>query len=121
MIDIRDPHCSMCCRFDRRSRCALAMTKLESMNAIGFALRFNAGFHLIEAEFPGDGNRGRFVVWAREFGRTPFNEKGKGRGHNPLGFSMWLADGGVKVGTVCGATQSCGQSGGATLQSGRFP
>ena len=83
MIDIRDPHCSMCCRFDRRSRCALAMTKPESMNAIGFALRFNAGFHLIEAEFPGDGNRGRFVVWAREFGRTPFNEKGEGRVHNP--------------------------------------
>src|SRR5258708_17532114 len=31
------------------------------------------------------------VVWGGEFGRTPFNEKGDGRDHNPLGFTMWMA------------------------------
>ena len=34
------------------------------------------------------------VVWGGEFGRTPFNEKGKGRDHNPWGFTMWMAGGG---------------------------
>ena len=36
------------------------------------------------------------VVWG-EFGRTPFNEKGDGRDHNPFGFSLWLAGGGGSV------------------------
>ena len=31
------------------------------------------------------------VIWGGEFGRTPFNEKGKGRDHNPWGFTMWFA------------------------------
>lgn len=48
------------------------------------------------------------VVWGGEFGRTPFNEKGKGRDHNPWGFSMWMAGGGVKPGTVVGATDDLG-------------
>ena len=48
------------------------------------------------------------VVWAGEFGRTPFNEKGKGRDHNPWGFTMWMAGGGVRRGTVCGATDEIG-------------
>ena len=48
------------------------------------------------------------VVWAGEFGRTPFNEKGKGRDHNPWGFTMWMAGGGVRQGTVCGATDEIG-------------
>ena len=38
------------------------------------------------------------VVWGGEFGRTPFNEKGDGRDHNPWGFTMWMAGGGVKGG-----------------------
>ena len=38
------------------------------------------------------------VVWGGEFGRTPFNEKGNGRDHNPWGFTMWMAGGGVKAG-----------------------
>jgi hypothetical protein len=33
------------------------------------------------------------VVWGGEFGRTPFNEKGNGRDHNPWGFTMWMAGG----------------------------
>jgi len=48
------------------------------------------------------------VVWGGEFGRTPFNEKGTGRDHNPWGFSMWIAGGGSKAGTVVGATDEIG-------------
>ena len=48
------------------------------------------------------------VVWAGEFGRTPFNEKGKGRDHNPWGFTIWMAGGGVKAGTVVGETDEIG-------------
>jgi hypothetical protein len=48
------------------------------------------------------------VVWGGEFGRTPFNEKGKGRDHNPWGFTMWMAGGGVKGGTVFGTTDEIG-------------
>ncbi len=48
------------------------------------------------------------VVWGGEFGRTPFNEKGKGRDHNPWGFTMWMAGGGIKPGTVVGSTDEIG-------------
>jgi hypothetical protein len=48
------------------------------------------------------------VVWGGEFGRTPFNEKGTGRDHNPWGFTMWFAGGGVKGGQAIGATDEIG-------------
>src|SRR6202011_5736247 len=48
------------------------------------------------------------VVWGGEFGRTPFNEKGDGRDHNPGGFSMWMAGGGVQGGQTIGATDEIG-------------
>ncbi len=50
------------------------------------------------------------VIWGGEFGRMPFSEgKGEpGRNHNPYGFSMWLAGGGVKGGTAYGATDELG-------------
>jgi hypothetical protein len=48
------------------------------------------------------------VVWGGEFGRTPFNEKGKGRDHNPWGFTIWMAGGGVKGGQTIGATDEIG-------------
>ena len=51
------------------------------------------------------------VVWGGEFGRTPLAEGkggGKGRDHNPNGYSMWLAGGGIKGGTVVGATDELG-------------
>jgi uncharacterized protein (DUF1501 family) len=48
------------------------------------------------------------VVWGGEFGRMPMSEGGTGRDHNPYGFSMWLAGGGVKGGQVIGATDSVG-------------
>jgi hypothetical protein len=55
------------------------------------------------------------VVCGSEFGRTPVAEvgagamgAGSGRDHNPFGFSMWLAGGGIKGGTVYGATDDFG-------------
>ena len=48
------------------------------------------------------------VVWGGEFGRTPFNEKGDGRDHNPWGFTMWMAGGGVKGGQIIGQTDEIG-------------
>ena len=48
------------------------------------------------------------VVWGGEFGRTPMSEKGDGRDHNPTGFSMWFAGGGVKGGQTIGTTDELG-------------
>ncbi len=48
------------------------------------------------------------VVWASEFGRTPMSQSGKGRDHNPYGYTMWLAGGGVKGGQAIGATDELG-------------
>ena len=48
------------------------------------------------------------VIWAGEFGRTPFSQGSNGRDHNPFGFSVWLAGGGVKGGSVYGATDEFG-------------
>ncbi len=48
------------------------------------------------------------VVWGGEFGRTPMSEKGDGRDHNPTGFTMWMAGGGVKGGQCIGSTDDLG-------------
>ncbi|MDB5385016.1 MAG: hypothetical protein JWM11_662 [Planctomycetaceae bacterium] len=48
------------------------------------------------------------IVWAGEFGRTPHSSGRDGRDHHPEGFSVWLAGGGVKGGTVYGATDELG-------------
>ncbi|MEO2017554.1 MAG: DUF1501 domain-containing protein [Fuerstiella sp.] len=48
------------------------------------------------------------IVWAGEFGRTPFSQGSNGRDHNPHGFSVWLAGGGVKGGMAYGATDELG-------------
>ena len=48
------------------------------------------------------------VIWGGEFGRTPVSEGGDGRDHNPFGFTMWMAGGGVKGGHVHGATDDFG-------------
>jgi len=48
------------------------------------------------------------VVWGGEFGRTPMSEKGDGRDHNPSGFTMWMAGGGVKGGQAIGETDELG-------------
>jgi hypothetical protein len=48
------------------------------------------------------------VLWAGEFGRTPFSQGSDGRDHNPYGFSVWLAGAGVKGGITYGATDEFG-------------
>ena len=48
------------------------------------------------------------VVWASEFGRTPMSQGGKGRDHNPYGYTMWMAGGGVRGGLAYGSTDEFG-------------
>ena len=48
------------------------------------------------------------VVFTSEFGRSPWSQNTTGRDHNPKGFTAWLAGGGVKGGTVHGATDEFG-------------
>jgi hypothetical protein len=48
------------------------------------------------------------VIWGGEFGRTPMSESGNGRDHNPFGFTMWLAGGGVQGAVRYGATDDIG-------------
>lgn len=48
------------------------------------------------------------VLWGGEFGRTPMAQGTDGRDHNPFGFTMWMAGGGVKGGTIYGATDDYG-------------
>ncbi len=48
------------------------------------------------------------VLWGGEFGRSPEAQGGKGRDHHNLGFTMWLAGGGVRGGRVVGATDAIG-------------
>jgi uncharacterized protein (DUF1501 family) len=48
------------------------------------------------------------VIWAGEFGRTPFAQGADGRDHNPFGFTVWMAGGGVKPGVSYGETDEWG-------------
>ena len=48
------------------------------------------------------------VLWGGEFGRTPVAQGDNGRDHNPQGYSMWLAGGGVRAGIRYGATDDYG-------------
>ncbi len=48
------------------------------------------------------------VVWTGEFGRTPTGQNGKGRDHNPRGFSLWMAGAGIAGGRTYGETDELG-------------
>jgi len=48
------------------------------------------------------------VIWGAEFGRLPMSQSGNGRDHNPHGFTMWFAGGGVKGGRTIGETDEFG-------------
>jgi hypothetical protein len=48
------------------------------------------------------------VIWGGEFGRTPMSESGDGRDHNPYGFTMWMAGGGIRGGITHGTTDEIG-------------
>ncbi len=48
------------------------------------------------------------VIWSGEFGRTPVSQGSDGRDHNPYGYTVWMAGGGVKAGSIYGATDDIG-------------
>ncbi len=48
------------------------------------------------------------VVWAGEFGRTPFAQGTNGRDHNPFGYTIWMAGGGIRGGITYGSTDEFG-------------
>jgi hypothetical protein len=48
------------------------------------------------------------VFWGGEFGRTPMAQGSDGRDHNPYGFTVWMAGGGIKGGSIHGATDDYG-------------
>ncbi len=48
------------------------------------------------------------VIWGGEFGRMPMSEQGRGRDHNPWGYTVWLAGAGVRGGFAYGATDAVG-------------
>jgi Protein of unknown function (DUF1501) len=48
------------------------------------------------------------VLWGGEFGRSPEAESGRGRDHHNLGFTMWMAGGGIRGGQTVGATDAIG-------------
>ncbi|MEO8659726.1 MAG: DUF1501 domain-containing protein [Bryobacteraceae bacterium] len=83
-----------------------------------FSLRDNHGQHSAEIDKPIAAlikdlkSRGLFdstlLVFHSEFGRMPISQRMDGRDHNPDGFTVWLAGGGIKGGTVVGATDQFG-------------
>ena len=48
------------------------------------------------------------VIWGGEFGRAPTSEGAKGRDHDHYGYTVWMAGGGVKGGTIYGGTDEFG-------------
>ena len=82
--DLEGNHGRMCARADRPTAALIADLKARGM--------------LDET----------LVIWGGEFGRTPMSEGKDGRDHNPYGFSMLLAGGGVKAGTIHGTTDEFG-------------
>ncbi len=48
------------------------------------------------------------IVWAGEFGRTPMSQGGDGRDHHNAGFTIWLAGGGIRGGSIYGSTDELG-------------
>jgi hypothetical protein len=83
-----------------------------------FGLKENHDMHCLETDVPIAGlladlkRRGMLddtlVVWGGEFGRLPVSQGGVGRDHNPDGFLMWMAGGGVKGGVSYGETDEVG-------------
>ena len=83
-----------------------------------FGLKENHDLHCAETDVPIAGlladlkQRGlldeTLVIWGGEFGRLPVSQGAVGRDHNPDGFLMWMAGGGVKGGTSYGETDEVG-------------
>ena len=83
-----------------------------------FKLKTNHGTHCKETDQPIAAlikdlkSRGLFdstlIIWHGEFGRMPISQRADGRDHNQYGFTVWMAGGGIKGGTVVGATDEFG-------------
>jgi hypothetical protein len=83
-----------------------------------FDLELNHGMHAKETDKPIAGLlrdlKGRglldstIVIWHGEFGRMPISQRMNGRDHNPYGFTVWLAGGGIKGGQIVGSTDEFG-------------
>lgn len=83
-----------------------------------FGIQENHDLHCAETDKPIAGliadlkQRGllesTLIIWGGEFGRLPTNQGSVGRDHNPRGFTMWLAGGGSKPGTIYGSTDEFG-------------
>lgn len=83
-----------------------------------FDLELNHGMHSKETDKPIAGLlrdlKGRglldstIVIWHGEFGRMPISQRMNGRDHNPYGFTVWLAGGGIKGGQIVGSTDEYG-------------
>jgi hypothetical protein len=81
-------------------------------------IKWNHETHCAETDKPMAGliqdlkSRGLFdstlIIWHGEFGRLPISQRMDGRDHNPYGFTIWLAGGGVKGGTAVGSTDEYG-------------
>jgi hypothetical protein len=82
--DVERNHATMCARTDRPI--AALLTDLKARGLLDDTL----------------------VVWGGEFGRMPMSEQGRGRDHNPHGFTTVLAGGGVRGGIAYGATDAVG-------------
>ena len=83
-----------------------------------FRLKKNHGLHAKETDQPIAAliqdlkSRGLFdstlIIWHGEFGRMPISQRLDGRDHNPAGFTVWMTGGGIRGGTVVGATDHYG-------------
>jgi hypothetical protein len=83
-----------------------------------FDLKGNHGLHAAETDKPIAAlledlkSRGlldsTLVIWHGEFGRLPISQRMDGRDHNPAGFTIWMAGGGSKGGSIVGATDQYG-------------
>src|SRR5262249_7303561 len=82
--DVEENHARMCARTDRP-----VAGLLKDLRRRGVA-------------------EGTLVIWGGAVGRRPMSESGRGRDHNPHGFTTWLAGAGIKGGTIHGATDAIG-------------
>jgi hypothetical protein len=83
-----------------------------------FDLTLNHSMHARETDKPMAGllkdlkSRGlldsTLIIWHGEFGRMPISQRMNGRDHNPYGYTVWLAGGGIKGGTCVGSTDEFG-------------
>ncbi|WP_442483692.1 DUF1501 domain-containing protein [Aeoliella sp. SH292] len=100
-IEMTCPNIDGCDRWDAHSN----LVENHSKNALATDQPIGALLQDLDARGMLDDT---LVVWAGEFGRTPFAQGTEGRDHNPFGYTVWMAGGGVRGGTIYGATDDFG-------------